>query len=52
MPTFKAVILNDDGEEERRDIVAESEGEAVRQARKLKLPLVLERDGRVVAELP
>ena len=51
MPTYRAVLLNEDGEEEYRDIVADSEGEAIRQAKKLNVPLVLERDGRVIAEL-
>ncbi len=51
MPTFRAVYLNNDGEEEYRDIVADSEGEAIRKAKRLNVPVVLERDGRVIVEL-
>ncbi len=50
MPTYRAVILNDHGEEEFREIVAPSDGEAFRQAKNLQVAFVLEREGRLVAQ--
>ena len=51
MATYRATYLNDQGDEVNHDFEAASEGDAIRQAKKLKVALVLERDGRVVAEL-